>query len=843
MSIGKTLTVGVILVAAAGGAIYKFKPELLRQYLPKEWCDQLNVPRQVPGSYIGHLVTANDWADAESAKEKLRELIDQRLTGTEASQMKEFLQQPENRLLVADAAFAQQEIDSAPKRKELEEQRNKDLTELRQNIENNLRYLPKGVDLPEKFAVQNKKTEERIAAIEEELTYPHAVHEAASRKETAPLLEALSNNLDWANQVYNSGEETKPGEVISILEKIAKKNPNMIYNQVERDIATATALEFARSGWSQQDAVDRALFVTKSWKAGRFNKNFDKLPFWQKRIVCGLKGRGLVPGGGGNDSAGSPDSLQYSQNYVHLPEYRMPVAWQKAPYRKFNVFGENVQHGATYYTPFYDVYGKRFNELTCEVGGVCGALSHYGATSAIASGIPALTCGEPMHCSHVILVDGKWTPCYSLDWQRGMHWQVFQGNNKYSALHMATKLFSPEEKERTDTSQALRVMGKTYSAGNPEKATQFFKSAIKEQPINYYAWRDYAKHLDETAADKPEAWLELCNSLNKNLAPLYGEMSAELLKAHVYPGLKKALGNDREALKSAVLSFWDNVTTMGPDEDWDKQFGGRWNVEEMLAAQLRTLGINPQRNKEVVDVYQAVAKSLANKPAYNTVLLSWGTSLIDKMTPAVRQPFTAAVISGATSGSDVSDEEQLKKLTPIILAAETAGDLSSFHSLAKSLPKKFSHPNKPQPAPEPFPGQLVSKGGMICPSTTSRYDRPAQHWAVLEPGLGGTCHTARNNPAWVKVTLPKQANLTGIVIQIPTEKTLFSRADNLKIQVSETGADNDWHDVATLGKCKSANIRVELKDKPLAKYVRIFRPGGPEFFNVLGIYVYGTPAA
>jgi hypothetical protein len=31
--------------------------------------------------------------------------------------------------------------------------------------------------------------------------------------------------------------------------------------------------------------------------------------------------------------------------------------------------------------------------------------------------------------------------------------------------------------------------------------------------------------------------------------------------------------------------------------------------------------------------------------------------------------------------------------------------------------------------------------------------------------------------------------------------------------------------------------------KPVAKYVRILRAGGPEFFHLNGIYIYGEQAA
>ena len=64
----------------------------------------------------------------------------------------------------------------------------------------------------------------------------------------------------------------------------------------------------------------------------------------------------------------------------------------------------------------------------------------------------------------------------------------------------------------------------------------------------------------------------------------------------------------------------------------------------------------------------------------------------------------------------------------------------------------------------------------------------------------------------------------------------------MKIQVSENGTD--WTDVQQLGPCKQRVMRADLGSKlPLAKYVRIIRTGGPDFFHLNAVYVYGNQAA
>ena len=837
----KIITNGILLLAVAGGCLYYFYPELLRQYLPKSWCDALHVARQIPGSYIGNTLKGSEWQDIDAVQDKLRAMIDARLAGTSPHQVATFMQDPENRLILAQYTLAQAEKDTTPKREALEQTRNKDLENLRKQLDDSVKNLPPGAPLPPKIAARHKKIQSRIAAIQKEADAAHNISQIVNSKAGQKLMEQLSNNLDWVEQINSTGEKTPPGETISILQQIAAQNPDMIYDQNDRDIATNTATEFARSGWSQQDAVARSSYFSSNRKSGKLNKTFTALPDWQKRIVLGLKGKGEVAGAGGNDLSGSVESLTYGSQNVHLPAYRYTGSCWQAPYRRYNIYGESI-HGASYHENFADIYGGNFNELTRAVGGVCGGLSHYGATTATANGVPALTAGEPGHCAYIVLVGDKWTPAYSLSWERGLHWQIFEGNNKYSALHMASKLFSPEEKEKTELSRAMQNLANTYSSTAPEKSLTLFANAVTTQPANYYAWRDYARFLSANQAESPQAWVSLCEQIYNNLTPTYGEMSAELLKSEVYPGLKKALADNPDELKRVVLGFWDHVRGMGPDEEWDKGFHGRWDVEGLCRAQMALLGINPQKDAAVQDFFRTVMSSVAANADYAPVVISWGNSLLEKMAPEIQEGFMQAMLSGVANAANGEDMDREQMLAPVILAAEKMGDVKSFQAMGKSLPEKYRTPETKLPAFEPFGDKLVSQGGMIQASSTSGHDHPCGHWGVLEPGVGGSFHTAKDKDAWVKVTLPKQANLTGVVL-ITTTGNLH-RLDNMKIQVSETGEDGDWQDVGEFGKCKQQVLRLDLSaTRPLAKYVRILRQGGPEFFHLRGIYIYGKPAA
>ncbi len=841
MRAGNKIFVGVLLLGLAGGYLFYEKSDVVLQYLPKSLAKYIpGKVTPIPG-YRKEIVHANEWTNDQAVQQKLQDIVDKQLKGTSPEDVRAFLRRKSNELALDDLALIQAQEKTAAATQTLQEGRQKALEELNKELE---KSTPKDENLSPRAKYNNQKKAERIAAIQQEFSVPDTMEELANDPEAAEILEKVTSDLTWSDQIANSGETAPTGKVISILSLIAKTGKVDLYgNKLERDIATATALEFARSGWSKNDAVNRAVFHVESWHAGKMNPSFASLPFWQKRMVCGLKGKGIVDGVTiGNDSAGNVRSLNYSQQNAHLPAYRCTGACWQAPYRMFNVFGDVIHNSTRYFAPFKDSLGEEFNSLTRFAGGVCGGLSHYGATTAVANGVPATTSGEPGHCSYIVRVGDKWVPSYSLSWNRGLHWQVFNGCNKFSALHMADNLFSEEQMPKTRESQAMRNLASSYEQTEPEKAEALYNSSVQTQPLNYYAWRDYANFLTQDPEANQQKILAFCDLVNNFMVTAYPEMAASLMQNTVYPALKKVKNLDKAALQNTIVGFWNKVNTMGPDAEWDKSFGGRWDVETLLTKQADVLGINLQNDARATDFMRSVLGCVSDKTAYLTTMLSWANSLCEKMKPELQSNFLAAMIQGVTGGSTATDAEREKMFNSVILSAEKTGDINSFNAIAKSLPSSYSNPARKIPAPEPFPGKLVSQGGIILASSTCQYDHPCAHWGVLEPGIGGGFHTGRETDAWVRVTLPKQAKLSGVILR--TTDGNLQRHNNMIVQVSETGRDNDWHSVAELGVCKEKLIRVDLTaTHPLAKYVRILRKGGPEFFHLLGIYVYGDPAA
>ena len=239
----------------------------------------------------------------------------------------------------------------------------------------------------------------------------YSFSESVKGNSSIKLMEQVGGSEEWMSHFAFSGECVRPGMAFSILKKIYKQHPDMLTNRTVRDIATATALEYAKSNWDQQDAVERANFYIQAWKDERLNTVFDTLPMWLRRMVCGCKG---------DNPYGSVESLQWALDNFHLPADRYSGSCWRCAYRLNNIYGDSI-HGPLYYAPFEGSLGQNREAMTYYVGGVCGSLSHFGAFAALANGVPAMTVGEPGHCAYIVLVGDKWTPAYSLSWERGLH--------------------------------------------------------------------------------------------------------------------------------------------------------------------------------------------------------------------------------------------------------------------------------------------------------------------------------------------------------------------------------------------------------------------------------------
>lgn len=824
-----TLTAIALLLAGAVGATYLVKPELFG-LAPTDAVAQTDAKSEKKtkkkakkkvkkNAFDGMtLVTTSDWADPTAKRDALSQAIIELVgaTPTEAD-VNDFSHKKENLMLMAQWVIAQAEVDALQDNLKRRAEREQNCKKLQEQLKTELARIPDGVEPTGRVAWNLKNLRAKVKKAEGECAADYMMSEAMLNPKAATMMQMIVADAEWLEQFAFSGECVRPGMAISILVKIAEKHGDFFEDRMVRDIATATALEYAKSGWNMEDAVDRATFYIESYHDGRLNSVFDDLPFWQRRMVCGCKG---------DNAYGSVASLEWSLENVHIPADQYPGSCWRCAYRLNNIYGDSI-HGPLYYAPWEAAYPENRTALTYYVGGVCGSLSHFGAFSALANGVPALTAGEPGHCAYIVLVDKKWTPAYSLSWDRGLHWQVFRNVHSYSSLHSATELYSEEQKEKRIASDALRVVaGVCAQQGKKDNAVACFEASLKAQPRNFMAWREWWTVLG--ANGTPDDWSKFNETLCKYLVPLYPEMAYEVMQKGALETMAK--GVDKRRLRVLALDFWRACDTMGPD---------RWHIERLADAQMKHLGISANTPDELCSFYSDVLTSTSGSSQYMSVIIGWGNNVSSKLKGDNRAKFMEAMVKGIQRGKGMSADDRDKLLAPALLAAEKSRDMNTFQAIGNMLSDKYKKPAAKLPAHEPFPGKLASQGGLVWTSSTSNWDNPCAHWGLLEP-CGGTFHTGKDTDAYLAVQLPRQVNVTGVVIITPDGN--HQRMNNMKIQVSEDG--ENWTDVHQFGPCKQRVMRADLGGKlPLAKYVRILRPGGPDFFHLNAVFVYGNQAA
>lgn len=771
-------------------------------------------------SYVGNNLSGDDWKTPEKVQDALEHRLFGSLKSITEEGVRDFAEDNQRRLELAQWMFADAALKADGAVQQKLDAVQKQITKTEQKIAAIKSDNKDGSgSLTAAHQTQVQRLQEQLQHLRKELAYPHTLREALKQPGAIELMETIGNNLAWLQQMLYTGELVRPGEVISILNHLRRIHPGILTGKMERNIATATALEFARSGWGHDAAVERADFYIRNWKKGALNVVFDTLPFWELRMVCGCKG---------DHDFGSVESMQWSLDNVHLPADEYPDCQWRCGYKMYNPYGESV-FGEGYVEPFSPMYGRNAARFAYEVGGVCGSLSHFGAFAALANGIPAMTAEEPGYCSFIVKVGDKWVPSYSLSWERDLHWSMWQEVHAYSALLAATEMQTESQKKQTQLSEVARSLAWALAEHDVSGAASMYEVALHLQPLNYQVWRDYVHFMQSrNPLDKP-GWEKLHSMLCEKLVPVYPELAAELCKLHLYGALKTVYADDAAQMNRFVVEFWDSVVAMKPD---------RWHVEGMMDAQLSLFSVSADQKQQKA-LFDTVLKAVAHKKDYAPVVLAKGADMMKDWTESQQKEMLASMVQ-LLGASDSAKSNEL--VAPIILAAERQEDLNAFHSINAMVNRaETKKPDAPIPAFEPMSGNLVSQDALIRASSTCEWDDVCAHRCVLLPE-GGLIHTASEANPWIMVRLSKMVQLTGVVLVTTTKN--MDRCANMKIQVSETGKDGDWHDVAQLGTLTDRVVREDLsKDNKKALYVRVLRSDGPEFFHLNGFYVYGTPAS
>lgn len=770
------------------------------------------------------------WSNPEAAQRSLYSAITRGLKGTDPEQVMKFVESPKNRLMIAQYMLAQYDKMTPPDMAEQSRKKVVDaLAKLPVEIEEDnakLRTL-KGKERTA-FMAAIKAKKELLKKMEGELkNMPWSLKELAAHRDGRVVLKQVTGNLEWMENICFSGPCVAPGRALHIIANIAKKHPDVYKDKVVRDIATAVGIEWARYNWDFEKAMIRADYYIEKWKEGRLNVLFDTLPMYLRRIVCGCKGDNI---------AGDRISLEWALDNVHVSAERYMGAPHRNGYRLYNLFGESI-HGSHYYSPWDHVYGGNFFTRSLYVGCVCGGISHFGAFSALANGVPAMTCGEPGHCAYVLWNNGVWMPGNTVSWERGLHWQpVLNMYGAFSSLHLGSELYTKLDPD-THASNVYRVLAHHASITKKDKqAIAYFKDAVSAQPINIAVWQEYNNYLTQHKGEDMQLLSDMQDNLCYNVAPRYPEVVSEFLGAWVYPKMMNAKVPAKE-LMTRFHVFWDNVEKMGP-ERWRIEKFGRRQIE-LLAYQPPPDGkeIPPPDPERAVPVFTMMMNNLASKADYLPVMVGWGEEMGKGLggkhatTLATLCKDIAKTGVGAMGGSGNANATGA-----MMLSAAKSKDIATFQRLGANAADTADTVNMPEF--EALPGKLLSEEGLLITSSTCSHDSPVSHWGVLRLS-GGRFHTDKDNDAWATVMLPKPSYVNGVIIV--TSGGNHHRLNNMIVQVSNDG--QSWQNASkNLGECTQQVIKVEFPEMG-ARFVRILRKGGPEFFHLYGIYCYGRDGA
>jgi hypothetical protein len=310
----------------------------------------------------------------------------------------------------------------------------------------------------------------------------------------------------------------------------------------DRKMAAAVALTFGSSKWPEDKAITRYEYFRDSRKKGLLHPQYDGLAAWEMRFLASAGQNG---GWGTWDDA----SLVWLRDNVKLTAKDYVGACWQAPYRLENLFGDSI-HGSMYYAPFDEmIHARRVRD----VGGVCGSLSHYGATAARANGVLAITMGEPGHCAYAVRVArGEWTPAYSLSWQRGLHTSLWGGT--WTQLVLQDKVLL--EKEAYEKSMAHLWQARALRESNPDLAESAYRLALEAQPLHQPAWLEATSFLKDVRKPDASGWQAIQSSLLKSLAA-YPEAAWDVL-ANIQSSALATLPDDKKT--GFLLAFHQAIS-------------------------------------------------------------------------------------------------------------------------------------------------------------------------------------------------------------------------------------------------------------------------------------------
>lgn len=654
-------------------------------------------------------------------------------------------------------------------------------------------------------------------------TGSQGIRSVSVRPKGKELLVALTSDLNWMTNLLHSGPTKNLETALCNLEAIfAVEGEESLKVPTTRRIATTAALEFAREGWGEGDLLKRFKYYNDSWKEGKLNSHFDNLQYWETRFVTGCKQPGDGPG-----SWGSVRNLVWHRDNVRLPMEQYLGAECQVEYRLRNVAGDSV-FSSEYLAPIWKYVNFTTGWAYREIGGVCGALSHYATFSALAAGLPAATMGEPGHCAYAMRVGNEWKRGNSIYWQHSLH-KTFWNEPEWGFLYLTQKLY--EERFKTCAADQVVAMADLLTARRKMKAAfSCYEIAIKAQPNNWPAVKRYAAYLKFKAPTDYDKWMILHDAVMDGMGAEHYHAAATMLSRYVYPTLAPMV-KDRAKLYKMYSGLFSHF------KDWG---ANRWEIGPVLDAQIATC----QTDDDKKTYLREVLRVLMRRPDYSGAVLTWGLGYISQLpegSDEIQEEFTNMLVQ-AMSRAGTSKKQidaTWATLGEAIHAAAKSKERRTFQAIGRlaynKCRKKFP---KKGPRIKGFPGRVVSATAWIDTATTiGDMSQCCLHWGVLQRS-GGTMPGKFEGKSGLTVGMEKKCDLTGVVC--------LSHEANLKkdrpfyLEVSDDG--QNWTRVRPNGVIQGNEIRFDLKKSEASgKFVRMLREGDKYEPGIAGFYVYGKP--
>ena len=629
------------------------------------------------------------------------------------------------------------------------------------------------------------------------------------------FLSTFVRDPEWLEGFLNSGPVVNPDTAVQYLSDLFAIDPEIPPNPLYKKLATATALEFARSGWSSRDCQARYNYYRKSHEYKKLNPQFDTLDYWDMRIVAGCKNDG---------NYGSVENLTWLRDNVHLPASHYCGAAYQVPYRLTNYFGDSI-HGSDYYRNFAGLYNS-YCDMTRNVGAVCGGLSHYGAFAALANGVVALTMGEPGHCAYAVRVNKTdWKDCNSVTaYKRGCHWN-FYGTEW--AMLLLTQTFMSDLEKMKESGDLTNIAELQSAAGNIEEARIAFITALKVHPLHIALWRHYLDWEAKQGSLPLKGWISINESICKYLAADYPELCLQLLNQKVYPQLLPKIENVNQKL-AEVEKFHKIARKMGALK-WDavKAFG------ETYAA-MGTEAPNLQRS-----YIKLLLGNHAQSSDFGGPAMSWCQLKVSN-NPEAQKEFFDDVGKMMNRAGAVNKDAMVGLADATIMNAEKNDDIEAFQGVGRMMKNRLKG-NK-LPKFKGYPGEMLSRGSLIKFSSIKPEEERSdmwKHWGLLEKE-GGVYVSGKDpvNPT-ATVVLKNITEVSGIVVvgsPVEKDQKKEEKEQTMKAEGSEDGTN--WVPIGEVEKIMEINRIDGAKPPVRAKYVRITRTGKGNW-SLKAVHVFG----